>query len=88
MTVATSAISVSRLLNLSTCSLCRSLFQTEEWSVDRVCSWLDAVATVQNSGKSAHPDDLRAGILPLTHTHTKCTFSLSLSLSLISSANC
>ena len=50
--------------------------------MDRVCSWLDAVATVQNSGKSAHPDDLRAGILPLTHTHTKCTFSLSLSLSL------
>ena len=37
-------------------------FQAEEWNVDRVCSWLDAVAAVQNSGKSAHPDDLRTGI--------------------------
>lgn len=26
-----------------------------------MCSWLDSVASTQNSGNSAHPDDLRAG---------------------------
>ena len=38
-----------------------SLFQTEEWNVDRVCGWLESVAAVQNSGRPVHPDDLRAG---------------------------
>lgn len=26
-----------------------------------MCGWLDSVASTQNSGNSAHPDDLRAG---------------------------
>jgi WD40 repeat protein len=37
-----------------------SALSAEEWSVDRVCRWLDSVSAVQNSGNSAHPDDLRA----------------------------
>ena len=45
--------------------------------MDRVCGWLESVSAVQNSGKPAHPDDLRSGELSaififntLTHTHT------------------
>jgi hypothetical protein len=42
------------------CTVTTSSISAEEWSVDRVCSWLDSVASVQNSGSHAHPDDLRA----------------------------
>jgi WD40 repeat protein len=37
-----------------------SAISTEEWSVDRVCSWLESLAAIQNSGTPVHPDDLRA----------------------------
>ena len=53
------------------------MFQSEEWSVDRVCSWLESLAAIQNSGRPVHPDDLRAGVTAFdTISHSLTPLSL------------